>query len=571
MNSDKNMKFKQFLVVVALLAIYMDLCFAQWSTDPSQNTPICTAPNNQFAPHIVVDDKGNSIIVWEDETDPTGFRHIYAQRLNRYGYKMWDERGVPVCTAREYKKIADVVSDGQSGAIIVWLDYENWFHPEPIEETDIYAQRIDSSGVLLWDPNGVAVCTAERNQYDPKAVSDNNGGAFVVWDDHRFGWGGVYTQKINEFGQIMWEINGIKVNIEKVYQPHPNAISDGHTGMIFTYGNKAQYVNIEGTFMWPIDSVVCNNKGLLNKKVISDDIEGLIIVGSAFTSPNYFDIRIQRLNNLGQILWSDNGVVVSEIADYYSRPEIVTDIQNGAIITWDTIEAGRDSFKLFIATINSSGHVLWLKKLKDLDLYRSTITGSNLVGDNKGGAIFKFTKYLNDTLQYQYIQKVDKNRNFIWGEPGIVFTTRINFWTLGSMVNDSYGGSIIVWTEFPHDIYAQQVSCNGNLGEVLTSVQNTKTEIKTKHLYLSQNNPNPFNSSTKISYQIPEGGDVSLKIFNLNGQLVKTLINQQRKEGYYEIIWNGMDDNNHPVTSGVYLIMLTLNKSRITQKITLLR
>lgn len=273
------MKGIQYLLLVFFLVLAdLVVCFSQWSTDPSQNTPICTAPNNQFAPQIVVDDKGNSIIVWEDETDPTGFRHIYAQRLNRYGYKMWNERGVPVCTAREYKKIADVVSDGHGGAIIFWLDYKNWFHPEPIEESDIYAQRIDSSGVLLWNPDGVAVCTAEDDQYFWDVIKDNSGGVFIIWDDWRLSRSNVYMQRVNRDGVTLLPENGIKFLPE--YSLYCSSVTDGLNGFFICFAEYydatfhffAQRINSSGEKLWA-DAVVLDHGGW----TIADDVNGFII------------------------------------------------------------------------------------------------------------------------------------------------------------------------------------------------------------------------------------------------------------------------------------------------------
>ena len=64
---------------------------------------------------------------------------------------------------------------------------------------------------------------------------------------------------------------------------------------------------------------------------------------------------------------------------------------------------------------------------------------------------------------------------------------------------------------------------------------------------VSQNYPNPFNPSTTIKYQIPSDGRVTIRIFNLLGQNVATLVNEQKKAGSYTVEWNAVD-----VPSGVY-------------------
>ncbi|MCB0316908.1 MAG: T9SS type A sorting domain-containing protein, partial [Calditrichaeota bacterium] len=69
---------------------------------------------------------------------------------------------------------------------------------------------------------------------------------------------------------------------------------------------------------------------------------------------------------------------------------------------------------------------------------------------------------------------------------------------------------------------------------------------------LLQNYPNPFNPGTVISYQLPARAEVSLKIFNLLGQEVRTLVNRSRDAGFYRHDWDGRDAAGNTVSSGVY-------------------
>ena len=68
-----------------------------------------------------------------------------------------------------------------------------------------------------------------------------------------------------------------------------------------------------------------------------------------------------------------------------------------------------------------------------------------------------------------------------------------------------------------------------------------------KEYALSQNYPNPFNPVTTIKYQLPKDVKVSLTIYNLNGQLVETLISEHQEAGYYTVQWDASN-----VGSGVY-------------------
>jgi uncharacterized delta-60 repeat protein len=83
--------------------------------------------------------------------------------------------------------------------------------------------------------------------------------------------------------------------------------------------------------------------------------------------------------------------------------------------------------------------------------------------------------------------------------------------------------------------------------------------------------PNPGNGRVKIKYWIPSymscsSVKVTLKIYNLAGQCVKTVVNKSQKQGYYTAYWNGKDNNGKPVTSGLYFCRLTAN-NKLTSKL----
>jgi hypothetical protein len=73
---------------------------------------------------------------------------------------------------------------------------------------------------------------------------------------------------------------------------------------------------------------------------------------------------------------------------------------------------------------------------------------------------------------------------------------------------------------------------------------------------LQQNYPNPFNPTTAISFQIPEASQVSLKIFNILGQEVRTLVNDIYAAGQWSVNWDGKDNFGNAVPSGMYLYQL---------------
>ncbi len=94
-----------------------------------------------------------------------------------------------------------------------------------------------------------------------------------------------------------------------------------------------------------------------------------------------------------------------------------------------------------------------------------------------------------------------------------------------------------------------------------------------KKMALSQNYPNPFNPHTTIRYEIPEGinRNVTLKIYNLRGHLVKEESLELVDPGTYEYVWDGRDEYGLEVSSGIYFYRLTVGDKIITKKMSLMR
>ncbi len=89
---------------------------------------------------------------------------------------------------------------------------------------------------------------------------------------------------------------------------------------------------------------------------------------------------------------------------------------------------------------------------------------------------------------------------------------------------------------------------------------------------LNQNYPNPFNPTTTIEYALPINKNISIKVYNMMGQLVTTLVdNEYQKAGTHRVMWNGLNSNNVKVASGAYIYSLEWGNFRKTQKMLLLK
>jgi len=88
---------------------------------------------------------------------------------------------------------------------------------------------------------------------------------------------------------------------------------------------------------------------------------------------------------------------------------------------------------------------------------------------------------------------------------------------------------------------------------------------------LHPNFPNPFNPSTTINFDMPKAGNARLSVYNVKGQLVRSLVNEDRGFGSHSVVWNGMDDNGNTVPSGIYFYRLSTDNHTETRKMMLMK
>lgn len=121
----------------------------------------------------------------------------------------------------------------------------------------------------------------------------------------------------------------------------------------------------------------------------------------------------------------------------------------------------------------------------------------------------------------------------------------------------------------PGTTYWYQLGAVDSDGEFLSHRVSLKTGPGTLALY--QNEPNPFNPSTTISFSLSQRSATKLAVYNIEGRLVTTIVDGVMDEGFKEVSWDGRDNRGNPVGSGVYFYRLTTGKRVLTMKMVLLK
>ncbi|MFQ6113390.1 MAG: FlgD immunoglobulin-like domain containing protein [bacterium] len=166
-----------------------------------------------------------------------------------------------------------------------------------------------------------------------------------------------------------------------------------------------------------------------------------------------------------------------------------------------------------------------------------------------------------------------------WGDSGIgreSVAASKGIWTAGDFVPTAAAGHSIEYDgdgNSSSDWFEQANPTIGAENGVVTSVNDDVVSIPVE-FSLAQNYPNPFNPSTIITYTIPQSVSLTttrLEIFNMLGQKVRTLVNEQQPSGSYSVEWNGRDDSGELLASGVYMYRLSVGEFVDIKKMSLLK
>jgi hypothetical protein len=105
----------------------------------------------------------------------------------------------------------------------------------------------------------------------------------------------------------------------------------------------------------------------------------------------------------------------------------------------------------------------------------------------------------------------------------------------------------------------------------ITGVSRLNSEVAPATFELTQNYPNPFNPSTMIGFALPKESNVIVKVYDLTGKLVRSLVNENMAAGKYNVTWDGHNQAGQQVTTGVYIYRIEAGSFSATKKMLMLK
>ena len=458
---------RSLALVVAMTTMLPTCAFAVWQQD---GNPVCTAGQSQSSPQVTPDGAGGAIIAWRDMRAGTGNANIYAQRVDSSGVMMWTMDGVAICTADNDQNYVQIVLDGAGGAIITWQDKRNGV------DYNIYAQRVDANGVAKWAADGVTICSASNDQYFPRIIPCEAGGAIITWTDNRDGSARTYARRVNANGAALWGANGVAVCTSNGEQYDPQIATDGAAGAIITWEGfpasghliYAQHVSVTGALLWGAGGVkVCTSTfwGVYNPRIASDGSGGAIVTWQNWEQymPDYYwyYLYAQRLDENGSRVWG-NPVGVWTFWGMGSSlnisSEINTDGAGGAIIG-ACGDGGID-----LQRIDASGTLLWPYLV--VPPSSPYIWYFGLTADGAAGAIVTWQEYRGGNYNI-YAQRINASGTLLWTTGGVAVCAAAGNQGEPQLASDGSSGAVIAWSDSRDvansDIYAQRITALGSM------------------------------------------------------------------------------------------------------------
>jgi hypothetical protein len=220
---------------------------ASWPDDVQASDAISYKANPQLAD----DGLGGAFVVWEDGRN--GSTDLYAQHISSSGAVLWDTGGIPVAESDGNSWNPVVVPDGGGSFYCAWIDDNmgsRW---------ELKVQRMDRDGTPLWGAEGLTVCKSDNKQSMPSIVSDGDGGCVAVWNEARDGTLNIFAQRFDPDGVMLWDEAGVPVVSPGADHILPQIAADQNGGFVVGWKQrvharkwqiKAQRLDEEGAPLW---------------------------------------------------------------------------------------------------------------------------------------------------------------------------------------------------------------------------------------------------------------------------------------------------------------------------------
>lgn len=579
-----------------------------------------------YNPAIAMDDSGGIAVAWQSEKIGQRYRYdLYLQQFDANGERRGSNQHVNVDTGSAWLESQSLAMAANGDFAIVWADNRQG-------NSDIYFQRYDDSGNRFEKNQKANDDTGSARQRFAKIAMEENGDFILAWLDTRNGNADVYFQRYNSSGDILGN-NQQVTDQARDFGQTPSVAVDGAGNFVIAFGQQRSENSWEKDIYFQRYDASGARQG--KKQQVNDfsddggqspaiamDNNGNFVIAWDDLRNESNNIYFQRFDTSGGKQGGNQKV--SEHEGSQSRPEIVMHSSGNFIIAWDD---GRDGDRdIYFQRYDVSGSRQANNQKANDDTGSEFQNNAGIAIDGNGNFVIAWRDSRNGNPDI-YFQRYDafgimqgdnqkanddagsarQSYPAIAMEPGgnfvIVWQDYRNDARLPDIMGQRYyaDGSkrgsnyrivadgplkleerpvvaanaqqiVIAWEDYRRpgkgsDIFAKIASWDW---DGVTAV--TKQQVIPNGYFLSQNFPNPFNPATVIHFGLPKSENVTLKVYNILGKEIVTLLNNEVKStGYHTAPWDGRDRHGQRVASGIYVYQLRAADFNSTKKMAVVR
>ncbi len=551
--------------------------------------------------HIAVKNEDYVYTVWQDTRYAFFGSQIKVQKLDREGNILFDENGISVTahtganqesgTGQSY---ISVVPHHSGGIALAWRE-------QRADNELVYTQAIDPDGEMLWDPDGTGLgvrvsATDDVYSQDNPTISRRGESYIIVYDETDPGDDWTYArdvraQKIidgekhwgDEGIHIAWQFGGfisdhvVREVIDGEYILWRRGGQFGADGNIFYMKRIDEDGNaVEG---WDeYGEVVVDYPGYLQTRpaaVLTD--EGVLVIWedqrAREGAPRNASLYGQLISPEGEMMWAENGAVLADYENDQALVSLSYHEDGYAYFAWRDARLDARAQDVSFQKINEEGELMWgdpapfaVRSRTEQDDPVISVVGDKVlvVWENNYGE-------RGSDIHMQIASTEDGGT--YWDPEGEPLVSLIKRQIRPRAIPFDENSSYVVWADGRSSgkeeiigLYAQSVDM------FFGNVEDDHAVKPIDTIALHANYPNPFNPETTISFALGQNENVSLNVYNVRGQLIRTLVDDDYLErGNHSFVWNGTDNNGNHTGSGVYFYKLESEEQVQVRKMLLLK
>ncbi len=466
---------------------------------------------------IAVDNYNNVYTVYY-EYNPGG--DIYLTKRNSSGQFQW-QVSYDQTDLTKWEKATWVETDNIGNIVVTGTLMSGYSNP--VVAASI-VMKFNSNGTLLW--RHVYESSFDGSQ-TTKCLIDEDNNIYILGTGINGSSGmNLKVKKLAPEGTHIWTyFNAIGMPLNMKFTPDNGIIVIGRS----IYGSVNGFAKLDknGNPIWTMTGIYSQTIG----DAAGDEFGNTYIINHEYEFNSENSI-LKKINPFGSEIWSVSYVIAA------LRVEVGND-NMPVIVGYPSMGSFGSSFVKF----NPSGIVVWANM--DADSTYNLLSHSMVKMDNLNNVYLAA-----GTMTEMAVCKVMNNGN--------------SGWTITAPGGYAYALDI----GYDYSIYAVGGNTLGNTIQILQTLTSIsgKQNIVSNSYWLSDNYPNPFNPVTKIDFEIPKQGFISLKVFDLLGKEVKSLVNEVKAPGIYTVQFNGSE-----LSSGVYFYRLETNGFTDIKKMMLIK